>query len=171
MLELVLISGIESENQQVEGMSEQVNPPIRLLAAFEQFFGSDAPDLVVAAPGRACWAAVRFNGTTHYQVVNGDKQVRVKFDQRSARHKQTLLGRPIPRWARYAAGVTVSIQVRMLPGADVVIISDEPPGIRTEHSVGILMAALWHEVNGETLDEQVLFQIAEQARREYIERN
>lgn len=150
-------------------MFEENNPPVRLLACYQQVLSTeDEPDMVVSAPGRAIWAAARFTGTTFFTLIDGDNNRRTRFDVRSARKKETLLRRPLPRWARYAAGVTALIEARSLPGADILYCSDEPNGPRGEHAVGILIAALWHELNDLSMDEDDLLQIAEMVRREYV---
>lgn len=150
-------------------MTEHIDPPVRLLARFQELLRADTPDAVIAAPGRAAWGAVRFTGTTYFTIFDADDGRRARFDVRSARRRQTLLHRPLPRWVRYAAGVTALLNVPFLPGADIVICRDEPPGPRSDHSLGILIATLWSEVNDLPADEGSLFQIAERIRREYIE--
>jgi hypothetical protein len=51
----------------------------------------------------------------------------------------------------------------------VVICGDEPLGARYDHALGILFAALLRQVGGMPYDEQMLVEIAERARREYVE--
>lgn len=149
-------------------MNTPADPPIRLLAKFEQIF-STAPQIVVQAPGREMWAAVRLNGMGHCTLYTADGDGRTTFTYQSAKRKQTIHHRPLPRWARYAAGATLYVDVAEMPGIDVVICGDEPAGPRYDHALGILFAALWHEVNRETCDPADLLEIAERARREYVE--
>jgi hypothetical protein len=150
-------------------IDERLDPPVRLLALYQQICSADMPDLVVAVPGRAIWAAVHFTGTTFFKVIDADGARHTRFDVRSSRHKRTLLRRPIPDWARYAAGVTALASVRFLPGAEILVCSDETSGPRRDHSLGMLITALWNEVNDLPTDEDTLFQMAERTRRDYIE--
>ncbi|MBK8025033.1 MAG: hypothetical protein IPK19_27395 [Chloroflexi bacterium] len=149
--------------------NEPNNPPVRLLVHYQSLCEQEAPDLVVAVPGRAIWAAVRLNLSGFVKVIDADSKRQVRFTARSARRRETLLGRPLPAWAGYVAGVTALIDVDAMPGVEILICSDEPAGPRRDHSQGMLMAALWHQVNNLPLDEHALFQLAEAARREYVE--
>lgn len=150
-------------------MNARSDPPIRLLAKFEQVFPSTSPQLFVQAPGREMWAAASFNGMGHYTVCLADGEGRTTFTYQSAKRKQTVYHRPLPHWARYIAGASLMVDVAQMPGIDVVVCGDEPPGPRYEHSLGILFAALWYEINRKPCDPARLLEIAERVRREYIE--
>lgn len=115
------------------------------------------------------WAAARYNGSAHYTVYSADTHRRTRFDYQSAKRKQTLHHRPLPRWARYIAGVCLKLDVLEMPGLDVVICGDEPAGPRYDHALAILFAALWYEVNMCECTPEAVFEVAEQVRREYIE--
>lgn len=145
------------------------DPPIRLLAKFEQMFPSASPQIVVQAPGREMWAAARFNGTGHCTVCTAESNARTSFSYQSAKRKQTIHHRPLPRWARYMAGATLLVDVPEMPGVDVVVCGDEPAGPRYDHALGILFAALWYEINAEPFDSAQLLEIAERVRRDYVE--
>lgn len=150
-------------------MNTTIDPPIRLLARFDQLYPTDSPQLVVQAPGREMWVAARFNGSAHYLVATADTNAHTIFNYQSARHKQTIRRRPLPRWARYIAGVSVLLDVPQMPGIDAVVCGNEPTGPRYDYALAILFAALWHEVNDLEYDADSLLEIAEQVRREYIE--
>lgn len=145
------------------------DPPIRLLAKFDQIFPDSAPQLIVQAPGREMWAAACFNGMGHCTVYTADGEGRTSFNYQSAKRKLTIHHRPLPRWARYMAGATLLVDVPEIPGVDVVVCGDEPPGPRYDHALGMLFAALWYEINMESADAEQLLEIAERVRREYIE--
>ncbi len=149
-------------------MTSPLDPPVRLLAGFDTRCGGE-PDLVVGASGRAAWAAARFTGASFYVVHDADSPRRARFDLRGARRGITLYRRPIPAWARYLAGVTALSDLQSLPGAEIVVCSDEPAGPRRDHALGMVAAALWHTINDLPTEEADLFQIAERARREYVE--
>jgi hypothetical protein len=145
------------------------DPPLRLLAKFEQLFPSTPPHLVVQAPGREMWAAARFNDTGHCTVCTADGDGRVSFSYQSAKRRQTIHHRPLPRWARYIAGVSVIVDVAEMPGIDVVVCGDEPAGPRYEFALGILFAALWYEINRVSYKPDDLLEATERTRREYVE--
>ncbi len=150
-------------------MNATNDPPIRLLTKFAEAFPEKSPQIVVQAPDREMWAAASFNGTAACKVFTADGTGRTTFSYQSAKRKQTIHRRPIPRWARYLAGVSVLLDVPEMPGVDVVVCGDEPAGPRYDFSLGILFAALWYEVNMETCDLEALQEITERVRREYIE--
>lgn len=114
------------------------------------------------------WAAACFNGSARCTVYTADGDGRTSFSYQSAKRKQTIHHRPLPRWARYMAGVTVMVDVAEMPGINVVICGDEPAGPRYEFSLGILFAALWHEINLEQVDPALLLEVVEAVRRDYV---
>lgn len=150
-------------------MSASTNPPIRLLMKFEQLFPSNPAQMVVRAPGREMWAAVRFNGAHHVNVYSADSDGRASFSYQSAKRRETIHHRPLPLWARYIAGVSVLVDVAEMPGIDAVVCGDEPAGPRYEFALGILFAAVWYEINALPFIPKDLIDITEQARREYVE--
>ncbi len=146
-----------------------IDPPIRLLATFEQLFPATSPQILVQAPGREMWAAACFNGTVCYHIHTVDVGAHTSFSYQSAKRKQTIQHRPLPRWVRYIAGVNVLLDVLEMPGIDAVVCGNEPPGPRYDHALGILFAALWYEVNAIPCQPRELLDITERVRREYIE--
>ncbi len=149
-------------------MTTLSDPPIRLLAKFQQLYPSAAPQLVVQAPGREMWAAANFNGTPHITVWSADLNVQTTFSYQSAKVKQTVRRRPLPHWARYIAGVSYLIDIEEMPGVDVVVCGNEPVGPRYEFALGILFAAFWRDLNGQSVDEAELVEIVDLVRREYL---
>lgn len=115
------------------------------------------------------WAAARFNGGVHYNIHTADGDAHTTFTYQSAKRKQTIRCRPLPRWARYIAGVSVMLDTLEMPGIDAVVCGDEPSGPRYDHALGILFAALWYEVSAYPCDPKDLVEIAERVRREYVE--
>jgi galactokinase len=146
------------------------DPPIRLLAKFEQLFPLTPPQMIVQAPGREMWAAANVNGTAHISVGNAETDTQTSFSYQSAKIKQTTKRRPLPTWARYLAGVSVLIDVPDMPGIDAVVCGNEAAGPRYEFALGILFGALWREVNGQTPDVNDLVELTERVRREYVGR-
>lgn len=149
-------------------MTTLSDPPIRLLAKFEQLFPLTPPQLIVQAPEREMWVAANFNGTPRICVAHAETGSQTTFSYQSAKIKQTTKRRPLPTWARYLAGVSVYIDVEEMPGLDAVVCGNEPAGPRYEFALGILFGALWREVNGQTASAADLLELTERVRRDYI---
>ena len=149
-------------------MTTLSDPPIRLLAKFEQLFPSSAPQILVQAPGREMWAAANYNGKAHCRVYSAESDAQTAFSYQSAKRKQTILRRPLPPWARYIAGVSLMIDVAEMPGVDVVVCGDEPTGPRYDFALGILFGAFWQELNGQSVSEAELIELTDRVRREYV---
>lgn len=144
------------------------DPPLRLLARFEQVFPTSTPQLVIQAPDREMWAAASRNGTAQFRIYTAESSARTIFSYQSAKRKQTVYRQPLPRWARYIAGVCVLLNVPEMPGIDVVACGDEPAGPRYEYALGILFAALWHEINAQACSPIYLQEVVERVRRDYV---
>lgn len=145
------------------------DPPIRLLAKFQELFPESTPQLILKAPGREMWAAANFNGKTEISVWSAEITGRTTFTYQSAKQKQTVQRRPLPRWARYLAGASVYVDVPEMPGVDVVVGGNETLGPRYEYALGILFAAFWCDINGQEISEAQLRDLTERVRREYVE--
>lgn len=144
------------------------DPPIRLLAKFQELFPSTAPQIILKAPGREMWAAANFNGKTEISVWSAEIDARTTFSYQTAKQKQTIQRRPLPHWARYLAGVSLYVDVPEMPGVDVVVGGNEPLGPRYEYALGILFIAFWCDINGQEISEAQLREINERVRREYV---
>lgn len=143
-----------------------VNPPLRLLAVFQEVCAL-APDWLLTVPGREMWVAAHVEPTQKYAVYAPDVAGRVVFDIRSARQGLTYIHRPLPRWARYVAGVAVVMHDEgwALPGATVVIAGEEPSGPRYEHALGMGFAALWHAYHERPCADRVLIELLDRVPR------
>jgi hypothetical protein len=146
-----------------------INPPLRLLAAFARRFPDREPSIVLQAPGRDLWTAAVVLGTRQYRIEALDLRARAVFSRQSAKRRETTLRRPLPRWSRYAAGVMLALDNMIdVPGIVALICGDEAPGPRWDYSVGILFAALWHEIAGETARERDLIALVDRVQRDYV---
>jgi hypothetical protein len=126
---------------------------------------------VLKAPERDIWAAAArpLEGEDDALTVCApDLGARVTFNLRSARLKRTVLNRPLPRWARYPAGVLLALPLDV-PGLHIVMLGDEPAGPRYEHSLGVAFAALCSEVCATPIPAARLLELVEQVRRDYVE--
>lgn len=142
------------------------NPPLRLLAAFQQEFNKP-PEWLIQMDEREMWVAAEITGGTTYTLIMPDMTVRIRFDRSSAKRNQTTRKRPIPSWARFISG-SVGILARMgleMPGATIVIAGDEPKGPRYEYSLGMAFAALWHEINEQDYTTESLLDIMDEIQK------
>jgi len=147
------------------------DPPVRLLAAFQETFPSQELVWLVRAPGRDTWIAAARSDNETFTVASPDLDARVTFSLQSARVRRTVLQRPLPRWARYPAGVTLTVDNEGLDviGLNMVVMASEPPGPQYDYSIGIAFAALWHEIYNRPYTMDRLIDIVDRARREYVE--
>ncbi len=145
--------------------------PMQLLVAFQENYPTLMPERVVKAPGREMWIAALFNESAAFTLHAADLDSRVSFTYRSAKLMQTVHQRPLPRWARYPAGVLLLLREEgmELTGLAAVVVGTEPSGPRYEHAVGIVVAALWHEVHDRSYTPESLLELVERTRREFID--
>jgi galactokinase len=149
----------------------QTDPPIRLLAAFQDSYPSANPDLIMQAPGREMWVIASFNVSNQYSIAAPDMGGCTTFSHQSAKNKRTVMNRPLPSWARYSAGVIVALGNAGLyvSGVEAAIAGEEPSGPRYEYALGITVAALWHHLNELPYTTASLIEIIDRVRREYVE--
>ena len=147
------------------------DPPLRLLVAFHQTFPALSPEWIVQPPGREMWIAAVRHDREQYTLAAPDLEGSTTFSLRSARARRTVLNRPLPDWARYPAGVMVALSHNGLDvaGIDAMIVGEEPPGPRYHFSLGVAVAALWHEFYQRPYTADSLVAIVDQVRREYVE--
>lgn len=145
------------------------DPPIRLLVHYQSLYPDAPPQWLIAPPGREMWAAARPGEPDRFTVYDVESESQATFSHQSAKSKRTILNRPLPRWARYAAGVILLMAEP--PGVEAVICGDEPAGVRYEHSLGIAFTALMYEMQGIAYDERALLDFIERVRRKYVETN
>lgn len=149
---------------------EGKDPPIRLLAEFHKVFPDLAPEHILQVEGREMWVAAVTSDMTDYTIHAPDSSGKVVFNWRTAKNKRTLLNRPLPKWARYPAGVVFALGKAGLnvKGVCAVIISEEPSGPRYEYALALTIAALWHELTEADYTTESLLEVVDQVRREYI---
>jgi hypothetical protein len=148
------------------------DPPMRLLLAFQQLYPAlNAPDWVIQAPGRDMWAAAAHQPAPEFTIALPDLDARATFSYRSARSGLSVLNRPLPRWARYAAGALLDLRAAGIePGGLVMVVAGtEPSGPRYEHAVGIVVAALGCACLGQMCAADDLVELVERVRRDYVE--
>ena len=155
---------------EVESPLDSGNPPVMLLAAFTEAFPDHVMQFLIRAPGREMWIAASYSDDEAVTVV-APEEGRATFNLQSAKVKQTITRRPLPRWARYPAGVTLLLAQNGLDliGLNLVVMGNEPPGPRFDYGSGMAFAALWHDLYQLDYTVDTLIDVVDRTRREYIE--
>lgn len=147
------------------------DPPVHLLAAFQQAFPEQAPAWVMRAPGRDVWIAAAPAASPQFTVFAPAHESRTSFNLRTAKTRRTMAQRPLPRWVLYPAGVilTLCYQGMDMDGLNILVVSEEPPGPGYDYGLGMAFAALWYEVLSQPYTLDTLREVVDRARREYVE--
>lgn len=148
-----------------------VDLPLRLLVQFQQRYPESEPELVLQAPGRDLWAMATLSDSGRFVLDSVELNARTQFSVYSARGRQTVLHRPLPKWACYAAGVAVHLADAnfTIGGLKLVVGGDEPPGPRYDYTLGVLMAVVLFTLHEESFTNTRLIDVTDRARREYVE--
>lgn len=146
-----------------------INPPLRLLAAFQSEADKE-PEQLLQLEGREMWVAADLTGGICYRVIVPDLNARISFDRSSAKRKKTNRNRPLPSWSYYVAGALGVLDRRGLAmdGATIVIVGSEPKGPRYHYALGMAFAGLWLQVNNQSFVTQDLIDIMETVQQDYI---
>lgn len=147
------------------------DPPVRLLMAFHQRLPLHDPDLLFQVPERDLWLAAAYTPGEQTVLTALDlyPDMAVTFTRQSALARRTVLNRPLPRWARWAAGTLVLLNEPSLPPLTGLLAGNEPPGPRYEYTISLLFGALWHEWQRRPYLPGDLTALAERVRREFVE--
>lgn len=150
-----------------------LDPPLRLLARFQDSFPTCTPEILYRPPDRDVWIAARLGDADdrHTLACVEIDGAPVAFSRQTARQKRTLAGRPLPRWVRFPAGVVLALAERGIDaqGIDAVVCSDEPPGPRYDYALCLAFAALWHDLAQQPHTPAGLMYIADAVTRTYVE--
>ncbi|NDJ61636.1 MAG: hypothetical protein GYB67_10960 [Chloroflexi bacterium] len=151
--------------------SVELNLPVRLLMQFYADHPAGAADAMLQAPDRDMWVIAQLNSTQVYTITTVDLDAQTSFTRQSVKSKRTVAHRPLPRWARYPAGVVMALSERglELPGVSAALCGDEPPGPRYEHALGIAVAALWYQVAGKAYTVSDLFGLVDRVHHDYVQ--
>ncbi len=152
-------------------MNLSVNPPLRLLVMFEEQFPGQTPDWIVQAPGREMWVVAVSLPGDKYSINAADLDSQVTFNWRGAKQRRTLLNRPLPKWARYPAGVVYTLNQMDIatPGIEAIVAGEEPSGPRYDYALAMAFAALWYEIGGHDYDTDTLIEVVDRVHRDYLE--
>jgi hypothetical protein len=147
------------------------DPPIRLLDAFQKHFPDESPTCILQAPGRELWIAAAQGESHCYMLAVPDLRVqRAIFTYQSAKHQRTIIGRPLPAWARSPAKVILALEN---DGFEIdhlvaVIAGEEARGPRYEYAVDMAVAALCHELKGRPYTQESIIHLVDQVRRDTL---
>jgi hypothetical protein len=146
------------------------DPPIRLLVYFQQLIPEHRPQIVYQAPGRDVWLAAAFNQDVRFSLIAADinPDVETSFTLQTARQMQTTTRRPLPNWARYAAGALVTLSAFDTPGFDGILVADEPPGPRQDYAIALLFAGLIYTLADQPQPTDHLQSVADIVVRDYV---
>lgn len=144
--------------------------PINLLAGLTRFYPERDAELVLQPPGRSLWVAVLPREDSAFSVASAEQDGRAAFSYQSAKTYKTVLQRPLPRWARYAAGMLILLRDSGLEfgGFDAVMAGDEGNSGRYEYALGLGFAAACYTLAGKPYSEALLLEYAERVRRDYV---
>jgi len=147
------------------------DPPLRLIAAYYTAFPEQAPEWYLETPGRDMWIAAKLTADDVVTVAAGDLDSRASFTWRSAKTKRTVTNRPLPRWARFLAGLVLALTDlgMRVPGMEAVIVGDELAGPRYEHALGMAFAALVYRLQARDVTINQLVDLVDRVRREYVD--
>lgn len=147
------------------------NPPVRLLVAFQDAFPEQALTWLVRVPGWEMWAAAATCDGHDLTLAVPDLEGQTTINLRSAKSKRTVTNRPLPRWARYPAGVLIVLgEIGLeISGLNMVIVGEEPPGPRYEYALGAALAGMAHTIHARDYTQDTLVKLVERARRDYVE--
>jgi hypothetical protein len=122
-----------------------MNPPVRLLFAFQNLYDKSA-DQMIKVDQRDMWALADIAPIHDFTVHAPDLEAHTRFDLRSARDFRTTTQRPLPSWARSIAGVAWCMSQDGIPmvGGNFVLMGDEPAGPRYEYAMGMAFASVWY---------------------------
>lgn len=151
--------------------SMETDPPVRLLAAFHQTYPDHIPDRTLPVPGRDLWIMAGVNDSRQFDITALDVENRATFTYQTAKTMQTARHRPLPLWARYPAGVVVTLaNMGFDPtGLVAVVAGDERPGARYDYALGLAFAALYCDLYDQPCADDHLIRLVERVRRTLIQ--
>lgn len=149
----------------------QVRAPGRVNLLGEHIDYNDGP-VLPAAIDRAVHLAAHPAEDELFELYAHDLGAQVKFGPDSLANKEDHLGRSLPDWALYPAGVAWSLRDAGLevPGIKAVYTSGIPigAGLSSSAAVEVAFALAWQALAGWELDRMTLAQLCQRAENEYV---
>jgi galactokinase len=171
----------------------KAQPPEGLAESFKATF-NDEPEFLVRAPGcvslvggyaedgegwelaaaisRHVWAAARELPTTLVSLHAFDLNQQTAFRLTDLEEKKAIIGRPLPEWAQYAAGVAWNMQNAGIatPGSQVTVTGEMPMGAGLYSSAALEVAygMAWAQIVGWEVDRMLLARLCQHAEVTYV---
>lgn len=146
-----------------------MNPPLRLLTAFQQHH-PEPPAHLLQVPGREIWIAAALGKKHFYTLLLPDMAASLTFDERSARRTATWAYHPAAARFRYvlAAARWLAWENLLPAGGRMVIAGNEPAGPRYHHALGMAFITLAYACHERDLGEAQLLSAMERIERDYL---
>jgi galactokinase len=171
----------------------KAQPPEGLAESFISTF-NDIPEFLVRAPGcisliggyvedgegwemaaaisRHVWAAARELDTTLVSLHAFDLNQQTAFRLTDLEEKKAIVGRPLPEWAQYAAGVAWNMQNAGIatPGSQITLTAEMPmgAGLYSSSAVEVAYGLAWAHIVGWEVDRMLLARLCQHAEATYV---
>ncbi len=171
----------------------KAQPPAGLAESFKSTFNEE-PEFLVRAPGcvnlfggyvedgegwglavaisRHVWAAARELPTTLVTLHAFDLNEQAAFRLTDLEEKKAIIGRPLPEWAQYAAGVAWNMQNAGIatPGSQMTVTGEMPmgAGLYSSAAIEVAFGMAWAEIVGWEVDRMLLARLCQHAERTYV---
>jgi galactokinase len=144
-----------------------VDAPIHLLANFAEAFPESASEFTLQVPGRALWVAGCRRRDRQFRLASVGMGSRTALTYQSAKMRQTIMRRPLPAWALYAAAMAVYLADKGVDcgGFNIVIAGDEGSSSRYTYAIGAAFGAAYYQTAGISYNEATLMDDLDHARR------
>jgi hypothetical protein len=146
-----------------------VDAPIHLLANFAQAFPDSASEFTLRVPGRDLWVAGCRRRDRQFRIAPVDLGGRAALTYQSAKLRQTVMRRPLPAWAHYAAAMAIYLADKSIDcdGFNIVVAGDEGSSPRYIYALGAAFGVTYYHTAGIPCDEATLMHDLDHARRAY----
>jgi galactokinase len=127
---------------------------------------------LAVAISRHVWAAVRELATTLVTLHAFDLNEQAAFRLTDLEEKKAIIGRPLPEWAQYAAGVAWNMQNAGIatPGSQMTVTGEMPmgAGLYSSAAVEVAYGLAWARIVGWEVDRMLLARLCQYAERTYV---
>jgi galactokinase len=165
----VLLRILESRFDSKPGLLVRAPGRVNLLGEHVDYNGGP---VLPAAIDRAVYLAGSPNHSNLIELYALDIGEETAFTLDDLWSKLDVRGNPLPKWARYPAGVAWSIQQsgRQVNGLQAVYTSDVPigAGLSSSAAVEVAFAVLWQTLGRWSADRMTLARLCQKAENEYV---
>jgi hypothetical protein len=144
-----------------------VDAPIHLLANFAEAYPESTSEFTLHVPGRSLWVAGCRRRDRQFRLASVEMGSRTALTYQSAKMRQTVIRRPLPAWALYAAAMAVYLADKGVDcgGFNIVIAGTEGTTTRYTYAVGAAFGAAYYGTMGIPYSEATLMDDLDHARR------